>query len=77
MDARKILILFGPPGAGKGTHAPMIVEKLGIPQLSTGDMLRAAVAAQSEVGMQAQAVPFKYLVWLCYRMGIKSGLQFV
>jgi adenylate kinase len=56
MDARKILILFGPPGAGKGTHAPMIVEKLGIPQLSTGDMLRAAVAAQSEVGMQAQAV---------------------
>jgi adenylate kinase len=53
---RKILILFGPPGAGKGTHAPTIVEKLGIPQLSTGDMLRAAVAAQTSVGKQAQAV---------------------
>jgi adenylate kinase len=56
MDARKVLILFGPPGAGKGTHAPTIVQKLGIPQLSTGDMLRAAVVAQTEVGKQAQAV---------------------
>lgn len=53
---RKIMILFGPPGAGKGTHAPKIVDKLKIPQLSTGDMLRAAVAAGTEVGKQAKAV---------------------
>ena len=47
---KKVLILFGPPGAGKGSQAPKIVEALSIPQLSTGDMLRAAVAAGSEVG---------------------------
>ena len=50
------MILFGPPGAGKGSQAPKIVETLGIPQLSTGDMLRAAVAAGTEVGMKAKAV---------------------
>lgn len=53
---RTILILFGPPGAGKGTHAPKIVARLGIPQLSTGDMLRAAVAEGTPTGQQAQEV---------------------
>jgi len=50
------MILFGPPGAGKGSQAPKIVETLSIPQLSTGDMLRAAVAAGSEVGLKAKDV---------------------
>lgn len=53
---RNIMILFGPPGAGKGTHAPKIVAKLDIPQLSTGDMLRAAVAAGTPVGITAKTV---------------------
>ena len=54
-DSRRI-VLLGPPGAGKGTQAVTLARALGIPAVSTGDMLRLAVAAQSELGLRVQAV---------------------
>lgn len=54
-QARSIIMLFGPPGAGKGTQAPRLSETLQVAHLSTGDMLRAAVKNETPVGLQAKA----------------------
>ncbi len=50
------LILLGPPGAGKGTQAQFLISRYGIPQLSTGDILRSAIAAKTPMGLAAKEI---------------------
>jgi adenylate kinase len=56
LKPKTIMMLFGAPASGKGTLGPTVVKALGIPQLSTGDMLRAAVAAGTAIGLEAKGV---------------------
>lgn len=53
---RRVIVLFGPPGSGKGTQAKLLVERLGLPHISTGDMLRGHIQAGDPVGQEVQSV---------------------
>ena len=87
MGKSESIVLFGPPGAGKGTQSGLISQITGKPQVSTGDMLREAVASQTEVGVKANdymekglLVPDKIIIDLIrmrlLREDAKSGLLF-
>lgn len=54
--SKKNIVLFGPPGAGKGTQSAFLIERYGLEHLSTGDLLRAEIQAETELGLQAQEV---------------------
>lgn len=76
------LILLGPPGAGKGTQAKMLVERFGVPQISTGDILRAAVKEGSPMGIKAKSfmdsgalVPDEVVVGIVEERLVKSDCQ--
>ena len=67
------IILLGAPGAGKGTQAQFISKHLNIPQISTGDMLRAAVASQTDLGLKAKDIMEKGEFGLGAEIGISTG----